>query len=412
MALFSNGRAPPWTGLRKPIRSEDIAKEEQNGQAAFPTQHADHVTGSHAIRGLRRTRVEGSPGPPWRTDFPFVKRPLEALEEVVAGPERDACHDAVEHALQLEAVRVSGGARVREHGERVAVVAAHEEADGAGHRAVVPVVRVRDDPPEAVALVRVRAAEHRVLGGGVEDVHLLREAIRAHHEPQEVDGGRDPAAVRVHAADLHVVGSAAVVHDLTRLPLREGVAPDPHAAHAALLQHDVPQVVLVRLASHLLDDTAEDAVPEVRVLVHRTGLILDAAVVEDPPDEGCVVHVVVHEHGVSAVVREAARVLQKVAHDDALHLVAVWLDAVHGAEDGAAPEHLPVELELAVLDEIHDGDGRDGFGDARDAEEVARVHLLAHGRVRMPVAFRVDEALVLRRSRARDRGSRACSCRT
>jgi hypothetical protein len=91
-------------------------------------------------------------------------------------------------------------------------------------------------------------------------------------------------------------------------------------------------------------------------------------------------------------------VLEEVAYQDGIDLRVgdVGLGQIRVAiEHAAAAEDRFVEVEPAVLDQRHDGDGRDRLGHAGDTEQVVRLGGLRPGEIGAAEGTQVDQPTVL-----------------
>ncbi len=138
---------------------------------------------------------------------------------------------------------------------------------------------VADHPAAGVAGVALwvggGGGGHDFDGGGFEergDAGCPGDVVE---ELDELRGGGDPSAVRVHAGDVEFVrvfGVLADVDDFVGCALTLLVGGDLHGGDAAGGEDVGFDVGVVGLAGDLLDDAAEDAVAEVGVRPVGAGL--------------------------------------------------------------------------------------------------------------------------------------------
>jgi hypothetical protein len=213
---------------------------------------------------------------------------------------------------------------------------------------------------------------HHLDGGGLEERGDAGGSGDAVEELDELRGGRDPSAVRVHAGYVEFVrvfGILAGVDDFVGGTLALFVGGDLHSGDAAGGEDVGFDVNVVGLAGDLLDDAAEDTVSEVGVGPVGAGRFGEELVGDGFGDELGVVPAVVVDHGVGVVIGPAGGVGEEMIDGDVGDVRLVGWLAVLDAEDGVGAEDFVGEVEPAPFDEGEDGDGGDGLGDGGDAEE-------------------------------------------
>jgi hypothetical protein len=236
---------------------------------------------------------------------------------------------------------------------------------------------VADHPAAGVACVACRVdgtgGGHRLDGGGLEERGDAGGSGDVVEELNELRGGGDPSAVRVHPGDVEFVwvfGVLADVDNFVGRALALFVGGDLHGGDAAGNEDVRFDEGVVGLAGDLFDDAAEDAVTEVGVGPVGAGLVGEGVVGDGFGDEFGVVPAVVVHHGVVGVVGPAAAgVGEELVDGDVGDPLFVGGLAVLDVEDGAGTEDFVSEVELTLLDEAEDGDGSDGLCDGRDPEE-------------------------------------------
>ncbi len=139
----------------------------------------------------------------------------------------------------------------------------------------------------------------------------------------------------------------------------------PRVAHAERAPHVFAHVVAVRLAGGGLDDGAEQVVAVARIAVARARLGDEVVVLEDGDGLARRLARLDAQLGLAVdVVRDAAEVAEELAHGDGPLLLR---------EVGDVGLHFGVEVELALLGELEDGDGRHRLRHRR--EPVGRLGL-------------------------------------
>ena len=324
-------------------------------------------------------------------------RYLDGLGERVDGLAVGDRGDGVEDVAAVDRLGVGEG----DDGDAVAEVAGDggvEAGDAAGVADHGLAVLLRDDPPEAVL-----AADGGVLRGAE---HLVEAGLREHEvgdaqgpvPAQEVGGGGDQTGGAAVDREVVAVGGD---QDLVLAELvaggeegavevfavvEAGVLAVGAAEHAGGGEDVVLEVTTEGLAGELLDEHAEQEVAGVAGVELAAGGELEGGVLEDRGDllRG-VAGAGLDAGGGEAVgvVGDAGGVGEEVADRDAGAGVV-----------GEVGAQLVVEVELAGVAELEDGDGGELLGEAADLEAGVGVDRLGVAVVGAAVVADVQELAV------------------
>jgi len=266
------------------------------------------------------------------------------------------------------------GAGVGEAGPAETACGADGDGGGAGEGAAVPPVGGGvDAPTTGITGTGSGGGGHGGEGGGLKDIGGTGKAIDLHEEAQEVGGMGKPAAVGIHAADVHAVGVLSVltvIDDFVLRAVAERIAGDLHVPDVASGEHALPEVLGIGGLGDFFDDATEQAVAKVGVGVLFSGSFFQGNFTQGPGDQFGMIHLRVHEHGVTALIVPASGgVGEEVMDGDGLELIPIF-PGPEFREEAVFAKDVIVEFQLALLNQGIDGDGSDGLGDAGDAEAM------------------------------------------
>ncbi len=187
--------------------------------------------------------------------------------------------------------------------------------------AVPPLSRGIDSPSFGIAGVGCGTRSHDSDRLRFEKALAIRKSIHMHGKIDEISSSRDPAAVRIHAPDVHIVGIfifLTVVDDLAGSTLSLGVASDRHVVCAARPKNGFAHVSRIGLAGYLFDDAAQETVAEIRICVMGRGRKAHRLMFERPMNEFRMIHLRIEEHGVVFIVLPASASVRKKMLDSDL----------------------------------------------------------------------------------------------